>query len=171
MVWESTVSNTELSELLDTHAVRGRELSEFLSAHDSAGVKHDFRRMILGVYPRGPAKSLRFLCLKDRSVLRQCSLDVLAGAEGIFTLISPPKCTKTSPWGAPRGSVRGSRSKKLCPLGAPHWGTPGDAPHTTQTALPHSVSRQDGFHQILSNPATLRIRHLTKFIRDFLKGP
>ena len=91
---------------------------------------------IYGVSPSGLAKSLILLFWKKRVYSWEGSVEVYSRC---FPNLSVPR----RPLGAPpRGRAQShvwhpcvSRSKKLCPLVAPHWGTPGDTPRTTRAVL------------------------------------
>ena len=78
--------------------------------------------------PQGVRQNPWFFFFWKRKVHSwECSVEVLARAEGIVTLFSQPECTMTSPWGAPTGQSAKSRLAPLCyaqqkaltPRGAP----------------------------------------------------
>ena len=117
----------------------------------SAPARHDFRRVTLGVSQRGPAKSQIFFSGEKSVLLRVLCRGVAKGRRHIQAVFP------TSPWGAPTG-----RSAKSClaPLCFTQW----KALCTRRAVLARAVSRQDGFHKVWSNPAMLRIGHLSKFM-------
>ena len=114
----------------------------------SAGAKHDFRRVTLGVRPRGPAKSLVFFSEKS-VLLRVFCRGVGKDRRHIHTVL--PNLSVPRRLGSPHGACV-LRSKKFCPLRVPHWGTPEDTHRTARAVLTRAVSRQENLHKVWSNP-------------------
>ena len=72
----------------------------------SAGAKHDFRRVTLGVSPRGPAKSLIFLFLKEKSVLLRVFCRGVGKDRRHIHAVFPIWVYQDVPLGRPHGAER-----------------------------------------------------------------